>query len=179
MSERRGSLGVSGSCSHSLYFSRSEKARNASVLTKLYLAAFWTLLKEIDEWRQWLPSLSVNDGHMFGYCGSTIHLCLLFTCTFPQAPVFGHHQRQSRRLVYAAQLLFCSSLKTELKNKFCINFSLICCLWEQMHSIHHIFSYVSIFFSEERNLTHSPILCRYSADSTMKTAMLEPPLREQ
>lgn len=137
---------VSGSCSHSLYFSRSEKARNASVLTKLYLAAFWTLLKEIDEWRQWLPSLSVNDGHMFGYCGSTIHLCLLFTCTFPQAPVFGHHQRQSRRLVYAAQLLFCSSLKTELKNKFCINFSLICCLWEQMHSIHHIFSYVSIFF---------------------------------
>lgn len=155
MSEHRGSLGFSGSCPHSLYFSRSEKARDASGLTKLYLVVFWTLLKETDEWRQPLTSLSVNDGHVFGYCSSTIHSCLLFTCTFPQWPIFGHHQRQSRHLVYAVQLLFCSILKTELANKFCINFSLICCLWEQVHNIHRIFSYVSIFVWREEFNTFS------------------------
>lgn len=71
-----------------------------------------------------------NDRHILDYSGSILHICLLSPYILPKTSVFGHCRRQSRHSVYAVQLLFCSLLKTELENKFCINFSLIFVVFE-------------------------------------------------
>lgn len=94
----------------------------------------------------------VNDMENFDYSGSMLHICLLPPYILPKASVFVHCQRQSRHLVYAVQLIFCSFLnraKNQIPHTFLFDF---CCLSEQMFRLHHISSYVSNFFFLKRGI---------------------------